>query len=213
MSGGGTLAGGFARLAQWLALAVFYPLAAWPVGRFCAQQNLAQNRARDRTGRPVLRQMDPETRWLRCGASTAGFAGCGPISVYNVLVLLGRPASLAEVIFSFERSRALALGGRAGSAPRAVGRALRRQGLACRRVRSAAALEKALAPGGAAVVMIWNKRGSITAGAHYFAVQKSADGGFAALNHQPQQAPALAGLIGGGQFAAGFVVDPPPGPE
>ncbi len=197
------------RLAQWLALAVFYPLAAWPVGRWRSQQNLAQNRPRDIAGPPVLQQMAPETRWLCCGATTAGFAGCGPISVYNTLILLGRSASLAEVIHRFERSRALALGGRAGTDPRAVGRILRLYGLACRRVHSAAALENALLPGGAAVLLIWNERDRIAGGAHYFAVQKSPDGGFTCCNHHPRQAPSLAGLIGGGRFAAGFVVEPP----
>lgn len=220
-----------------LALHLFYPLTSWPVGKAVRQKNFAHNAAGSPAGRPVLDQQAPDVCSLRCGHSTVGVCGCGPVSVYNALCLLGlggaggqglaassAPAappdfpaasapdapdsSLAEVIGQFERRRALALGGRAGASPRAVGRVLRRYGLAAAPARSLAALEAALPPGGVAILMVWNDRKSIRRGAHFFAVQRTRSGqGFAACNSQPRRADTLAGLIGRGRFAAGWQVE------
>lgn len=249
-----------------LALHLFYPLAAWPVGRAVRRKNDAQNAPQSPAGSPVLNQLAPDVCGLRCGHGTVGVCGCGPVSVYNALCLLGRagaggqseaaiqseaasqgeaasqdgaggqgpaassgpavppgrsgaaapPApdapdpSLAGVIGQFERRRALALGGRAGASPRAVGRVLRQYGLAAAPARSPAALEAALPPGGVGILMIWNEAGHIRRGAHFFAVQRARDGkGFAAYNSQPSRADTLTGLIGGGRFAAGWRVSVP----
>lgn len=221
-----------------LALHLFYLLTSWPVGKVVRQKNLAHNAAGSPAGRPVLDQQAPDVCSLRCGRSTVGVCGCGPVSVYNALCLLGRggaggqglaassapaalldfpapPApdapdpSLAGVIGQFERRRALALGGRAGASPRAVGRVLRQYGLAAAPARSPAALEAALPPGGVGILMIWNEAGHIRRGAHFFAVQRARDGkGFAAYNSQPSRADTLTGLIGG-RFAAGWRVSVP----
>lgn len=237
-----------------LALHLFYPLAAWPVGRAVRRKNDAQNAPQSPAGSPVLNQLAPDVCGLRCGHGTVGVCGCGPVSVYNALCLLGRagaggqseaasqdgaggqgpaassgpavlpgrsgaaapPApdapdpSLAGVIGQFERRRALALGGRAGASPRAVGRVLRQYGLAAAPARSPAALEAALPPGGVGILMIWNEAGHIRRGAHFFAVQRARDGkGFAAYNSQPSRADTLTGLIGSGRFAAGWRVSVP----
>lgn len=205
-------------LLRFLALDVFYPLAAWPVGRAVRQKNLAQNAAMGPAGEPVQNQQAPEVRSLRCGHALVGECGCGPVSVYNALCLLGQGAgqggqgpSLAEVIGQFERRRALALGGRAGVSPYAVPRVLRQYGLAAEPARSPAALE-ALPPGGVGIVMIWNDRERTLSGAHFFAVQRAQSGrDFMGYNCQPSRADTLAGLIGNGRFAAGWQIERPAG--
>lgn len=78
------------RLLCFLALAVFYPLAAWPVSRATRQKNFAQNAPQSPAGAPVHDQQAPEIRGLRCGHAPVGECGCGPVSVYNALCLLGR---------------------------------------------------------------------------------------------------------------------------
>lgn len=274
-------------LAERLAVWVFYPLAAHPAGRALSARNLAANRAGDICGPLVLWQGAAEVCGLRFGKSNAGHAGCGPISVYNALVLLGRagekpadqgaaaagpgpagqgaagqnaarqnaagqnaagqgtagqnaarqnaagqdaarqnvagqntamqstaagapPATLAGVIHTFEKNRALVLGGRSGASPCALRQVLRQYGIPARRVYSLAALEKALPPGGVAILMIWNDRARITRGAHFFAVQRTENGqGYAAYNHSPGRSPALAGLVGRGRFAAGVLLQAP----
>lgn len=194
---------------------MFYPLAAWPVGRAVRQKNLAQNAATGPAGGLIQNQQAPEVRTLRCGHALVGECGCGPVSVYNALCLLGRGGqgepgpSLAEVISQFERRRALALGGRAGASPYAVPRVLRQYGLAAEPAGSPAALE-ALPPGGVGIVMIWNDRERTLSGAHFFAVQRAQSGkGFVGYNCQPGRADTLAGLIGNGRFAAGWRVSAP----
>lgn len=77
-------------LLRFLALNVFYPLAAWPVGRAVRQKNLAQNAATGPAGGLIQNQQAPEVRTLRCGHALVGECGCGPVSVYNALCLLGR---------------------------------------------------------------------------------------------------------------------------
>ncbi len=231
------LLSGLNGLAERLAVWIFYPLAAHPAGRTLSAQNLAANRTQDICGPLVLRQEAAPVCGLRFGKSSAGHAGCGPVSVYNALVLLGRagakpisggaaaqgagpagqgaaaeaPAvTLAGVIRTFEKSRAMILNGRAGASPWALKRVLRRYGIAARRVYSLAALEKALQPGGIAILMIWNDRAHITRGAHFFTVQRAENGqSYAAYNRSPERSPTLAGLVGKGRFAAGVLLQPP----
>lgn len=227
-------------LLERLAMVTFYPLAAYPVSRALTKKNLAENLPQSPAGRLVLRQEAAEVCGMRCGKSNVGRVGCGPVSVYNALVLLGlggpdadartgteraaghagragsggasqaQTAALAGVIRTFEESRALVLGGRAGATPYALRRVLRQYDLAARPAHSLAALERMMPPGGVAILLIWNDRSRIARGAHYFAVQRMANGqGFTGYNCGAQPSPALAGLVGSGRFAAGYLVQRP----
>ena len=109
---------------------------------------------------------------LAFGRSNVGRAGCESIAVYNILRLLGRPRPLAEIIRDMEKGGYMRLWGHWGAAP-FLRPLLRRYGAAARAV-SPGGLQRsadgrALTPGAAFIMCIWNRRLQPQKGLHTFA--------------------------------------------
>lgn len=194
-------------LLQLLLPHVYYPLLSRRLDAQASARNLRENQRQDISGRVIPSQSAAEIARFRYAGTAASDTGCGAIAAYNALTVLGRRASLAEVIHRVERARGVMRGGRHGANPYALGAVLRGYGAAVRRVRRLRALERVLEPGDAAILMIWNDRADIFRGAHFFTVQKTAEG--YAVHNREARMPGTASLediVAGGRFITGYWV-------
>ena len=109
---------------------------------------------------------------LRYGRSTAAAAGCEAISVYNALLLCGRPAPpLTEVLHRAERAGILMRGGHFGANPYRLGRLLQACGLHGRLLVTPAALRAQAVPGDIVLFCVWTKTGAVPPTLHTFAAR------------------------------------------
>lgn len=191
-------------------LPALLPLCSRMVAKPVSRENFAQNSAHDIAGRFIFDQHTQEIHAFRFGKSRADASGCGPISVYNALLLTGRPSGFSEVIRQMEEKRGAVRGGSWGANPAAIARVLPLFGAAPRHFRKPDQLANALENGDAAVVMIWNDKNDLRRGAHFFAVQKTA-GGYKAYNRfSGQKTPFTRSLFSeileNGRYLSGYVL-------
>ncbi len=124
----------------------------------------------------ILDQNAGAVRALRFGRGNVSAIGCGPIAVYNALLLLRQTPSFSAVLHQFEQEKSLALAGRWGTDPRSIPRVLSRYGVFCERYCTWEALMRRMQAGSIAVIMIWNRKDSLRAGAHFFTLQQTQNG-------------------------------------
>lgn len=191
-------------------LPALLPLCSWRVSKPVSQENYAQNAAHDITGRFIFDQNTPEIHAFRFGKSRADASGCGPISVYNALLLTGRQCGFSEVIRQMERERGAVRGGVWGANPAAIARVLPLFGIKPRHFRDPAQLANAMENGDTAILMTWNDKDDLRRGAHFFAVQKTA-GGYQAYNRfSGQKTPFVRAdfseILANARYLSGYVI-------
>lgn len=162
-------------------LPALLPLCSWRIAKPLSQENFAQNSAHDIAGRFIFDQNTPEIHAFRFGKNRADAAGCGPIAVYNALLLTGKGVGFSEVIRRMEQKGGAVRGGVWGANPAAIARVLPLFGIQPRHCKTPEQLASALENGYAAIMMIWNDKNDLRRGAHFFTVQKTA-GGYQAYN-------------------------------
>lgn len=193
-------------------LPALLPLCSWRVSKPVSQENHAQNTAHDIAGRFIFDQNTPEIHAFRFGKSRADASGCGPIAVYNALLLTGRPFGFSEVIRRMEREMGAVRDGVWGANPAAIARVLPFFGVNPRHFRDPEQLAAAMKTGDATILMTWNDKNDLRRGAHFFAVQKTA-GGYAAYNRfSGQQTPFTRSLfseiLANGRYLSGYLLSP-----
>lgn len=193
-------------------LFILIPLCSRRVPARRAWENHAQNAAHDITGRIIFDQNTPEIGAFRFGKSHADTAGCGPIAVYNALLLTGRPCAFSDVIRQMEHERGAVRNGKWGANPAAVARVLPLYGARPRHCARPEALADAMKNGDAAIVMTWNDKDDLRCGAHFFAVQKTA-AGYAAYNRFSGQKTAFkraqfSEILANSRYLSGYVLSP-----
>lgn len=85
------------------------------------------------------------------GIHAARKNACEVIAVHNAKVLLGRESTLSQTMADFQAAGAMIGYGLFGSSPRAIGRVLRRSGIACERVGLADMTRR-----GVYIISFWN---------------------------------------------------------
>lgn len=193
-------------------LPALLPLCSWRVSKPVSQENYAQNTAHDIAGRFIFDQNTPEIHAFRFGKSRADASGCGPISVYNALLLTGRHFGFSEVVRRMERERGAVRGGVWGANPAAVARVLPLFGVRPRHFRDSEQLANAMKNGDTAILMTWNDKNDLRRGAHFFAVQKTA-GGYRAYNRfSGQKTPFtranFSEILANARYLSGYVLSP-----
>lgn len=123
-------------------------------------------------GQVIADQHDEEIAPLPYGKTCVGTAGCGPISIYNVLILLGRSASLYEILRTFEKNKYIIFHGKFGTNPHILGRALKKYQLDYEFYMQEDVMEAHMKKDDLAILAIWNNRNNPLEGAHFFTVQK-----------------------------------------
>lgn len=182
-----------------------------------SRENHARNAAHDIAGRIIFDQNTPELEAFRFGKSRADAVGCGPIAVYNALLLTGRPCAFSDVLRQMEQKRGAVGSGKWGANPAAIARVLPLYGAQPRHCAQLKALAAAMENGDAAIVMIWNDKNDLRRGAHFFAVQKTA-AGYAAYNRfSGQKTPFTRALfseiLADGRYLSGYVLSPARPPD
>lgn len=200
-----------------ICLPALLPLCSRSVPKTVSRENHTQNAAHDIAGRFIFDQNTPELHAFRFGKSRADAAGCGPIAVYNALLLTKRHVGFSEVIRQMEQKRGAVRGGRWGANPAAFARVLPLFGTRPRRFCTPGRLTDAMAVGDAAIVMIWNDKNDLRRGAHFFAVQKTAAGYEAYNRFSGQKAPftraRFSEILAGGRYLSGDILSPAGFPE
>ena len=129
----------------------------------------------------IFRQSHPSVADLRYGAIHRRFAdvGCGVAAVYNVMLFLGKPQAIPDIIRDAESLKMPWLFGMFGTKPKSLGRYFSKMGVPYRQTDSAAQFREALKTAGCAVICTWNERK--TDGIHFFTILRSGDS-FTSLN-------------------------------
>ena len=171
----------------------------------------------DRVFRPVNGQLLAPLRDIPYGRSNLGRAGCEAIASYNLLLLIGRPEPLEDVVAFYTelfRSSALAgfgMQGLWGAATWDIRRFLASRGVPYRSAGTLRGLEALCDAPCAVILSYWNK--PITTGYHTVAIRYDGER-FTAYNQNcsspvPAEADSLrAFLPGRGRFIRGFCVKP-----
>ena len=193
-------------------LFILIPLCSRRVPAWRSQENHAHNAAHDIAGRIIFDQNTPEIKAFRFGKNHAAAAGCGPIAVYNALLLTGRPCSFSDVLWQMEQKRGAVWNGKWGANPTAVARVLPLYGAWPRYCARPEALADAMENGDAAIVMTWNDKDDLRRGAHFFTVQKTA-AGYAAYNRFSGQKTAFtraqfSEILANGRYLTGYILSP-----
>ena len=220
MKQGSNLRGAFRRALNAIlqkCLFLLIPLCSRRVPARRAWENHAHNAAHDITGRIIFDQNTPELETFRFGKSHADAAGCGPIAVYNALLLTGRPCAFSDVVRQMEDERGAVWNGKWGANPAAVARVLPLYGARPRHCARPEVLAGAMENDDAAIVMIWNDKDDLRCGAHFFAVQKTA-AGYAAYNRfSGQKAPftraQFSEILANGRYLSGYILSPARPPD
>lgn len=89
---------------------------------------------------------------FRYGLFAARLNSCEAIAVHNAKTLMGIDSSLSQTMHDFQRARTMVLLGAWGSNPYAIGRLLKKEGIACRRI-SLTELNR----GGLYIISFWNR--------------------------------------------------------
>lgn len=130
------------------------------LGYLCiAKCNRRRNEAVDRDPSTTTRarlindQYDATGRQFVYGFHAARKNACETIAVHNAKVLLGRESTLSRTMADFQAAGAMIGYGLFGSSPRAIGRVLRRGGIAYERVSLADMTRR-----GVYIISFWNDR-------------------------------------------------------
>lgn len=111
-----------------------------------AMANYVSNMQNDVSGTPINGQaLEPYAK-LRIGTNTFENAGCGPIAVYNALVVSGVDVSISEVTFKLDASATL-FNGALGTNPFSFGGVIERYGVEAAPIFSKEAMCSALKKG------------------------------------------------------------------
>lgn len=193
-------------------LFVLIPLCSWRIPARRAWENHAHNAAHDIAGRIIFDQNTPELEAFRFGKSHAAAAGCGPIAVYNALLLTGKPCAFSDVVRQMEDERGAVCSGRWGSNPAAIARVLPLYGAQPRHCARPKVLADAMESGDVAIVMTWNDKDDLRHGAHFFAIQKTA-AGYAAYNRfSGQKTPftraQFSEILANARYLSGYILSP-----
>ena len=106
-----------------------------------------------------------------CKERDLGDYGCGPIAIYNAMLLIGRSIDLRFIIFWLERNNCFDMNGALGMNPNSISRFCEAFDVPCQQYTDLVTLENAKANGEVYIVFGWNSSEAITEGAHFFAVQ------------------------------------------
>lgn len=189
------------------------PLCSRRVSARRSRENHAHNAAHDIAGRIIFDQNTPEIKAFRFGKNHAAAAGCGPIAVYNALLLTGRPCAFSDVLWQMEQKRGAVRNGRWGANPAAIARVLPLYGAQPRHCARPEALADAMENGDAAIVMTWNDKDDLRRGAHFFAVLKTAAGYEAYNRFSGQEMPftraQFSEILANGRYLSGYILSPP----
>lgn len=158
------------------------------------------------SGKVILDQHDENIDALPYGATCIGTSGCGPISLYNVLVLLGRNASLYNILRDFEKNKYIILNGRFGTNPHILGQILKKYQLNYDFYTDVNALEARMQEHDLAILAVWNDRSNLFKGAHFFVVQKLAEGYETYNAGYVLDKTTLENIIGKGKLIKGYLI-------
>ncbi len=124
----------------------------------------------------IFRQSHPSVADLRYGALHRRFAdvGCGVAAIYNVMLFLGKPQAIPDIIREAESLKMPWLFGMFGTKPRSLGRYFDKKGVAYMQTDSAARFREGLKTACCAIICAWNE--PKTNGIHFFAVIRTAEG-------------------------------------
>lgn len=117
--------------------------------------------------------LDP-VRQMKYGHTSVEKSGCGLIAVYNALVLLGNPQSLADIILWGDYCAAVFCGF-GGTNPWAAGRLLRRMGYTVKSVSHRSQYDSEAKRADVCLFTFWNNIPNLTRGMHSVCARYEAD--------------------------------------
>lgn len=175
------------------------------LSRALSVQNAENNLKQLPITAPVHDQNDPSVQLLRCGRYSASYNGCASIALFNALILKNCFQPLPVLIRQLECSGCLSFSGRFGTNPYRLNRVLENLPVRSVRFKKLDALEAALVPGDAAIIVIWNDRQDLRKGAHFFTVQRQSEG-YTVYNRLAEVSDtlSLSSIIGTGSFITGY---------
>lgn len=145
----------------WIVLIVIFVLLVGLVIGYCgvSRRNRRRNEAVDRDplsttkNRLINDQYAATGTRFSYGIHAARKNACEVIAVHNAKVLLGRESTLSQTMADFQAAGAMIGYGLFGSNPRAIGRVLRRSGIAYERVNLSGMTRR-----GVYIISFWNDR-------------------------------------------------------
>lgn len=141
--------------------------------RFAAHQAAAPQGFINGQGLGVVKALPYGAKWQ------LGYNGCGPIAVYNALLALGNPHTLAAAAGWGERH--LRLGGRWGTAHGQIPKLFRGLGYRVHVVRTRRKMDAAIRSADGCILTYWLKK-PFCSGLHIVFVQRLPAGGFLVYN-------------------------------
>lgn len=151
----------------------------------------------------------------RFGAQTFDYNGCGVIATYNVMVLLGRNPSLAQVTYDIESGHGALAWGYLGTDPLHPYKYFQDNGIKVEQYLTYNNFNKSfvnMQMSQYAMICFWNNKNDIRDGAHFVAVQKISENKFAVYNYISNRQTifyktSLADIIGQGRFMSGLIIN------
>ena len=108
------------------------------------------------------------------GIASVSHGGCGPVAVYNAMLMLGNYASLNEIIDYFEQDNGIYFGGLLGSSFYTCANYFRDQGYSVYTTKEVAAYSDLAASADACILWCWfDTKGFPFVGAHFMAFKQN----------------------------------------
>lgn len=132
--------------------------------------------------------------------------GCGPIAIYNALMLTGHSgANLPQIIYYTEMADGLAVNGKFGSSPNALGDVLAQYGVDYQASSWYGDIAGNMQDGNVAIMLIVNDD-TIFSGMHYITTQKVGDQYVVYNNRVDDPQNELWETMNGGSFVYGYLI-------
>lgn len=143
---------------------------------------------------------------MHFGANSMANGGCGPIAIYNALMLTGHSgANLPQIIYYTEMADGLAVNGKSGASPNALGDVLAQYGVDYQASSWYGDIAGNMQDGNVAIMLIVNDD-TIFSGMHYITTQKVGDQYVVYNNRVDDPQNELWETMNGGSFVYGYLI-------